>query len=99
MLPAIVTLNWFHDRKRRLEYFRIAKMIEEENKNNPDKPPKGIVGIWLSWSEGDSPVHVRESENMSEPNNETSSDMVESKVKKGRILDELSWMKTEPPPA
>lgn len=44
-------------------------------------------------------MHVRESENMSEPNNETSSDMVESKVKKGRILDELSWMKTEPPPA
>ena len=45
MLPAIVTLNWFHDRKRRLEYFRIARMIEDENKNNPDKPPKGIVGI------------------------------------------------------
>ena len=31
MLPAIVPLNWFHDRKRRLEYFRIAKIIADEN--------------------------------------------------------------------
>lgn len=44
MLPAIISLNYYHDKKRRLEYFRIAKLIAEENKNNPDKPPKGIVG-------------------------------------------------------
>ncbi|CAD8195962.1 unnamed protein product [Paramecium pentaurelia] len=44
MLPAIVSLNYYHDKKRRLEYFRIAKLIAQENKNNPDKPPKGIVG-------------------------------------------------------
>ena len=46
MLPAIISLNWYHDKKRRLEYFRIAKMIEIENQNNPDKPPKGIVGFY-----------------------------------------------------
>jgi hypothetical protein len=34
----------YHDKKRRIEYFRIARDIEEENKKNPDKPPKGIVG-------------------------------------------------------
>lgn len=44
MLPAIIPLNYYHDKKRRLEYFRIAKLIADENKNNPDKPPKGIVG-------------------------------------------------------
>lgn len=44
MLPAIISLNYYHDKRRRLEYFRIAKMIEDENRNNPDKPPKGIVG-------------------------------------------------------
>ncbi len=59
MLPAIVPLNWFHDRKRRLEYFRISKMIDEENNKNPDKPPKGIIG--------DKPDDARESENVSAP--------------------------------
>lgn len=34
----------YHDKKRRIEYFRIAREIEDENKRNPDKPPKGIVG-------------------------------------------------------
>lgn len=33
-----------HDKKRRIEFYRIAKIIDEENKKNPDKPPKGIVG-------------------------------------------------------
>lgn len=39
-------LNMFsyHDKKRRIEYFRISKEIENENRNNPNKPPKGIVG-------------------------------------------------------
>ena len=64
MLPAIIPLNWFHDRKRRLEYFRIAKMIDEENNKNPDKPPKGIVG--------DKPEDARESENVSAPQSDSS---------------------------
>lgn len=34
----------YHDKKRRIEYFRIVKEIEDENKKNPDKPPKEIVG-------------------------------------------------------
>lgn len=37
-------LNKYYDKKRKYDYFRIAKMIEEENKLNPNKPPKGIVG-------------------------------------------------------
>lgn len=44
MLPASVNINNFHDKWRRFEYFWIAKIIDEENKNNPEKPPKGIVG-------------------------------------------------------
>ena len=44
----------YHDKKRRIEYFRIAKEIEDENRKNPDKPPKGIVG--------DKPDVKRESE-------------------------------------
>ena len=44
MLPETNVLNNFHDKKRRIEYYRIAKLIEEENRNNPSRPPKGIVG-------------------------------------------------------
>lgn len=38
MIPAIISLNYYHDRKRRLEYYRIAKLIQTENLKNPDKP-------------------------------------------------------------
>jgi hypothetical protein len=44
MTPTTNILNNFHDKKRRLEYYRIAKLIEDENKKNPNRPPKGIVG-------------------------------------------------------
>ncbi|KAL4430454.1 hypothetical protein ABPG74_013304 [Tetrahymena malaccensis] len=44
MLPETYILNNFHDKKRRFDYYRIAQLIEEENKKNPDRPPKGIVG-------------------------------------------------------
>lgn len=37
-------LNKYYDKKRKYEYYRIAKLIEDENKKNPLKPPKGIVG-------------------------------------------------------
>lgn len=43
-LPETNILNNFHDKKRRIEYYRIAKLIEKENKKNPNRPPKGIVG-------------------------------------------------------
>lgn len=43
LLSNILILS-FHDKKRRIEYFRIVKEIEDENKKNPDKPPKEIVG-------------------------------------------------------
>lgn len=34
----------YHDKKRRIDYYRISRAIEDENKRNPDRPPKGIVG-------------------------------------------------------
>ena len=42
--PICSILNKYYDKKRKYDYFRIAKMIEKENKLNPNKPPKGIVG-------------------------------------------------------
>lgn len=41
---SIIIFFSYHDKKRRIEYFRISKEIENENRNNPNKPPKGIVG-------------------------------------------------------
>lgn len=32
MLPITNTLNKYHDKKRRIEYVRITKLIKEENK-------------------------------------------------------------------
>jgi hypothetical protein len=37
MTPTTNILNNFHDKKRRLEYYRIAKLIEDENKKNPNR--------------------------------------------------------------
>lgn len=37
-------MNKMHDKKRKFEYWKIVRKIEEENKLNPSKPPKGIVG-------------------------------------------------------
>ncbi|CAK63154.1 unnamed protein product (macronuclear) [Paramecium tetraurelia] len=34
----------YHDKKRRIEYFRIKRMIEKDNKSNPNQPKKKIVG-------------------------------------------------------
>lgn len=44
MEPINTVLNRYYDKRRKFEYYRIAKLIEEENKKNPDRPPKGIVG-------------------------------------------------------
>lgn len=44
MQPQAAVVNHMHDKKRRIEFYRIAKVIEEENKKNPNKTPKGIVG-------------------------------------------------------
>ncbi|CAD8212958.1 unnamed protein product [Paramecium pentaurelia] len=37
-------LSNYHDKKRRIEYYRIKRIIEEENRQNPNKPKKAIVG-------------------------------------------------------
>ncbi|CAK67018.1 unnamed protein product (macronuclear) [Paramecium tetraurelia] len=46
MSKQIQELNYYsyHDKKRRIEYFRIKRMIEKENKSNPNQPKKKIVG-------------------------------------------------------
>jgi len=62
ILPESDVLNSYHDKKRRFEYYKIAKMIEEENKHNPNRPPKGIVG--------DKPVQLYTDETENEYQNE-----------------------------
>ncbi|KAM3147716.1 hypothetical protein pb186bvf_000044 [Paramecium bursaria] len=37
-------LNEYYNQKRKIEYYKIQKLIEQENRQNPDKPAKGIVG-------------------------------------------------------
>ena len=44
MQPIDLILNKYYDKKRKFEYHRISKLIEDENKKNPNRPPKGIVG-------------------------------------------------------
>ena len=60
MLPTTNTLNNFHDKKRRIEYYRIAEIIEEENKKNPSRPPKGIVGDKPDQFESESSTQEKE---------------------------------------
>lgn len=35
MLPTTLILNNYHNKRRKYDYYRIAKLIEEENKMNP----------------------------------------------------------------
>lgn len=56
MEPINTLLNKYYDKKRKFEYYRIARLIEDENKLNPDRPPKGIVG------ERPSPINSLEAE-------------------------------------
>ena len=44
MHPTSDLMNNYHDKKRTIEYYRIARLIDEENKCNPSKPPKAIIG-------------------------------------------------------
>ena len=44
MMPTSKILNNFYDKKRKIEYYRIARLIEKENNENPMRPPKGLVG-------------------------------------------------------
>ncbi|KAM3133534.1 hypothetical protein pb186bvf_014376 [Paramecium bursaria] len=37
-------LNYYYDKRRKIEFFKIQKQIEYENRLNPQHPPKGIVG-------------------------------------------------------
>ncbi|CAD8121441.1 unnamed protein product [Paramecium sonneborni] len=79
--PICSILNKYYDKKRKYDYFRIAKMIEEENKQNPNKPPKGIVG------ERPSPANSQESITQEKDEKE------DQNIKNIQILKELSWLK------
>ncbi|CAD8084164.1 unnamed protein product [Paramecium sonneborni] len=78
--PVASILNKYYDKKRKYEYYRIAKLIEDENKKNPHKPPKGIVG------DKPSPLNSQESHQ----NNDQEQN--ESNLENIQILKELSCL-------
>ncbi|CAD8111891.1 unnamed protein product [Paramecium sonneborni] len=80
MEPIATLLNKYFDKKRKYEYYRIAHLIEEENKQNPNRPPKGIVG------ERPSPVNSQETQKEQE-----SPDTVK-RIRNIQILKDLSWL-------
>ncbi len=47
ILPESITLNKFWDKKRRFDYYIIAKQIDIDNKKNPSKAPKGYFDFKL----------------------------------------------------
>ncbi|CAD8122402.1 unnamed protein product [Paramecium sonneborni] len=80
MEPIATLLNKYFDKKRKYEYYRIAHLIEEENKNNPNRPPKGIVG------ERPSPANSQETQKEQE-----SPDTIK-RIRNIQILKDLSWL-------
>ena len=56
MEPINTILNKFYDKKRKFEYYRIARLIADENRLNPERAPKGIVG------DKPSPINSQEDE-------------------------------------
>ncbi|CAD8110767.1 unnamed protein product [Paramecium primaurelia] len=80
MEPIATLLNKYYDKKRKYEYYRIANLIEEENKKNPNRPPKGIVG------ERPSPANSQESQRQQESPNTV------KRIRNIQILKDLSWL-------
>ncbi|CAD8195703.1 unnamed protein product [Paramecium pentaurelia] len=80
MEPIILLLNKYYDKKRRYEYYRIARLIEEENKKNPNGPPKCIIG------EGPSLANSQESYKNQESQTQV------KRIRNTQILKDLSWL-------
>ncbi|CAD8059611.1 unnamed protein product [Paramecium sonneborni] len=40
----VAILNEFYNQRRKLDYYKIQHIIEQENQQNPNRTPKGIVG-------------------------------------------------------
>ncbi|CAD8056669.1 unnamed protein product [Paramecium sonneborni] len=40
----VTILNEFYNQRRKLDYYKIQHIIEQENQQNPNRTPKGIVG-------------------------------------------------------
>ncbi|CAD8143340.1 unnamed protein product [Paramecium pentaurelia] len=66
----IIILNLYYDKKRKFEYYKIQRQIEYENRNNPNKTPKGIVG--------DKPVETQTTPESESSNNSTINNNVEN---------------------
>ncbi|CAD8053761.1 unnamed protein product [Paramecium primaurelia] len=66
----IQILNLYYDKKRKLEYYKIQRQIEYENRNNPNQPPKGIVG--------DKPIETQTTPESESSNNSTINNNVEN---------------------
>ncbi|CAD8196636.1 unnamed protein product [Paramecium octaurelia] len=80
MEPIATLLNKYYDKKRKYEYYRIAHLIEEENKKNPNRPPKGIVG------ERPSPANSQETQK------EEETPTAARRIRNIQILKDLSWL-------
>jgi predicted CopG family antitoxin len=52
MVPFSDIINRYLDQMRKVDYYKIAKIIAQENRANPNRPPKGIIG------EIPSPLHT-----------------------------------------
>ncbi|CAD8106494.1 unnamed protein product [Paramecium primaurelia] len=77
-------LNYYYDKRRKIEFYKIQRQIEIENQMNPTDPPKGIVGDKPLLSDS-----TPQSEN-SEP---------QSKVNVDNILKEISFSNKKPQPS
>ncbi len=49
MLPFCSIKNDYLDKFRKIDYYRIVKILEYENKANPNRAPKGIIGTKYNY--------------------------------------------------
>ncbi|CAK71054.1 unnamed protein product (macronuclear) [Paramecium tetraurelia] len=78
----IQILNLYYDKKRKLEYYKIQRQIEYENRNNPNRPPKGIVG--------DKPIETQTTPQSESSNDSTINNNVENILQDIKQQEELN---------
>ena len=40
----VVVLDRYYDKRRKIEFIRVQRLIAAENQKNPDQTPKGLIG-------------------------------------------------------
>lgn len=85
MIPLCHIMNNFHDRKRRIEYFKIKKMLNEQN--------KGVVTTNNQQTNERETSEEKKSSNFSEESEKNSQSKLEKKNSK--ILDFLNFSSKE----